>query len=147
MERGQFGNDDLMRDVNLELGGLLLDMASVAGDEQRGWGYKRAAKAVFRLDRQITPLVDADTFKAVPGIGATTDRIARELIHDGRSETVEQAVEASGKRDRVAQARRLRRGFLSGAVISEILAHEGVPSPRRYRGDFQMHSIYSDGAE
>ena len=112
-----------MRDVNLELGGLLLDMASVAGDEQRGWGYKRAAKAVFRLDRQITPLVEANTFKAVPGIGATTDRIARELIHDGRSETVEQAVEASGKRDRVAQARRLHRGFLSGAVISEILAH------------------------
>jgi histidinol phosphatase-like PHP family hydrolase len=136
-----------MRDVNLELGGLLLDMASIAGDEQRGWGYKRAAKAVFRLDRQITPLVEADTFKAVPGIGATTDRIARELIHDGRSATVEQAVEASGKRDKVAQARRLRRGFLSGAVISEILGHAGIPSPRRYRGDFQMHSLDSDGAE
>jgi histidinol phosphatase-like PHP family hydrolase len=136
-----------MRDVNLELGGLLLDMASVSGDEQRGWGYKRAAKAVFRLDRQITPLVNANTFKAVPGIGDTTDRIARELIHDGRSETVEQAVAASGKRDRVAQARRHRRGFMSAAVISQILAHAGVPSRRRYRGDFQMHSVFSDGAE
>src|SRR5687768_2682257 len=47
------------RDVNLELGGLLLDMAALAGKSQRGWGYKRAAKAVLRLDRQITPLVEA----------------------------------------------------------------------------------------
>jgi histidinol phosphatase-like PHP family hydrolase len=136
-----------MRDVNLELGGLLLDMASIAGDEQLGWGYKRTANAVLRLDRQITPLVEAGTFEAVPGIGPMTNRIARELIRDGQSATVEEAVEQSGRRDRVAQARRLRRRFLSGAAISEILALEGVPSQRRYRGDFQMHSVFSDGAE
>jgi putative hydrolase len=136
-----------MRDINLELGGLLLDMAQITGDEERGWGYARAAKAVLRLDRHITPLVEANTFKAVPGIGPTTDRIARELIHDGRSETVERAVEESGKADRVAQSRRLRRGFLSNAAIEEILTHDGPPSRRTYRGDFQMHSIWSDGAE
>ncbi len=32
-------------DVNLEVAGVLLDMAALAGDSQRGWGYKRAAKA------------------------------------------------------------------------------------------------------
>ena len=136
-----------MRDVNLELGGLLLDMALIAGDEQRGWGYKRAAKAVFRLDRHITPLVEANTFKAVPGIGPTTDRIARELIHHGTSQTVEQAVEESGKGDKVAQARRLRHGFLSNAAVAGILEQDMAPSLHGYRGDFQMHSIYSDGAE
>jgi len=133
--------------VNLELGGLLLDMALIATDEQRGWGYTRAARAVLRLDRQITPLVEANIFKDVPGIGPTTDRIARELIHDGESATVERAVGESGKADKVAQSRRLRRGFLSNAVVAEILSHDAPPSTRRYRGDFQMHSIYSDGAE
>ena len=83
-----------MRDVNLELGGLLLDMALVAGRDQRAWGFKRAARAVLRLDRQITPLVDANTFKAVPGIGPTTDRIARELIADLREGRM---ANASGK--------------------------------------------------
>jgi histidinol phosphatase-like PHP family hydrolase len=102
---------------------------------------------VLRLDRQITPLVEAGTFKAVPGIGPTTDRIARELIQDGGSTTVEEAVDASEKRGKVAQARRLRQGFLSNAAVAEILAHEGAPSLRRYRGDFQMHSVFSDGAE
>jgi len=136
-----------MRDVNLELGGLLLDMALIAGDDQRGWGYKRAAKAVLRLERHVTPLVEANTFKAVPGIGPTTDRIARELIHEGQSATVESAVAESGSADKVAQARRLRHGFLSNAAVEEILALDAPPSRRRYRGDFQMHSIWSDGAE
>ena len=136
-----------MRDVNLELGGLLLDMALIAGDDQRGWGYKRAAKAVLRLERHVTPLVEANTFKAVPGIGPTTDRIARELLHEGQSATVESAVAESGSADKVAQARRLRHGFLSNAAVEEILALDAPPSRRRYRGDFQMHSIWSDGAE
>ena len=69
-----------MRDVNLELASLLYDMAAIAGDTQRAWGYKRAAKAVLRIDRDITPLITANTFKAISGIGPTTDRIARELI-------------------------------------------------------------------
>ena len=34
-----------MRDINLELGGVLLDMAALAGNSQRAWGYKRAARA------------------------------------------------------------------------------------------------------
>ena len=136
-----------MRDVNLELGGLLLDMAALAGDEQRAWGSQRAAKAVLRLDRQITPLVGANTFQVVPGIGPTTDRIARELIQDGTSATVERAVVEAGKVESVAQARRLRRHFLSTAAVHEILDLETTPSRSGYRGDFQMHSIWSDGAE
>ena len=74
-------------------------MAAIAGDSQRAFGYKRAAKAVLRIDRDITPLVTANTFKAIPGIGPTTDRIARELIVDGRSAFVERAVRESGKEE------------------------------------------------
>ncbi len=134
-------------DVNLDLAGLLFDMAAVAGDSQRGWGYKRAAKAVLRLDRHITPLVEANTFKAVPGIGPTTDRLARELIQDGRSTYVERAVRDAGKEEDVARLRSLRRHFLSRAAVAEILSRSGTPARRRYRGDFQMHSVWSDGAE
>jgi putative hydrolase len=136
-----------MRDVNLELGGLLLDMASLAGESQRGWGYKRAAKAVLRIDQQISPLVEANTFRAVPGIGPTTDRIARELLHDGRSAFVERAVTEAGKDEAVAGLRELRKHFLSYAAVREILSQPGAPSRTRYRGDFQMHSVWSDGAE
>jgi histidinol phosphatase-like PHP family hydrolase len=134
-------------DVNLELAGLLFDMAALAGDSQRGWGYKRAAKAVLRLDRHITPLVEANTFKAVPGIGPTTDRLARELIHDGRSAFVERAVLEAGKVEDIAKLRALRRHFLSRAAVRDILSRRGTPSRTRYRGDFQMHSVWSDGAE
>ena len=136
-----------MRDVNLELAGLLLDMASVAGDSQRGWGYKRAARAVLGIDQQITPLVEANTFRAVTGIGPTTDRIARELIHDGRSAFVERAVEEAGRQDDVSALRALRTHFLSRAAVREILSQRGGPSRKKYRGDFQMHSVWSDGAE
>ena len=136
-----------MRDVNLELGGLLLDMATLAGNSQRAWGYKRAAKAVFRLDRHLTPLIEANTFKAVPGIGPTTDRIARELIYEGKSALVEEAIRAAGKEEAIATLRGLRQHFISRATVEEVLARRGAPSRAKYRGDFQMHSIWSDGAE
>jgi putative hydrolase len=136
-----------MRDVNLELGGLLLDMATLAGNSQRAWGYKRAAKAVFRLDRHVTPLIEANTFKAVPGIGPTTDRIARELIYEGKSALVEEAIRAAGKEETIATLRGFRQHFISRATMEEVLARRGAPSRVKYRGDFQMHSIWSDGSE
>jgi putative hydrolase len=134
-------------DVNLVLAGLLFDLAFLAGDKHRAWGYTRAAKAVLRLDRQITPLVEANTLRAVPGIGPTTDRIAREVVHDGTSPFVEQAVQDSGNADKVTALRGLRQHFLSRAAVQEILSQRAEPSLRKYRGDFQMHSVWSDGAE
>jgi putative hydrolase len=136
-----------MTDLNLSLAGLLLDMALLAGEGPRALGYSRAAKAVLRLDRQVTPLIEANTFRAVPGIGPTTDRIARELITDGHSTLVETAIEESGRREKIAEMRALRRYFLSRAAVHEVLAYDGQPSLERYRGDFQMHSVWSDGAE
>ena len=135
-------------DVNLALAGLLFDLVHVAGERNpRAFGYKRAAKAVLRLDRQITPLVTANTFRAIPGIGPTTDRIARELIHDGRSEFVERMVREAGKQESLAKLRELRKNFLSRAAVADILKKRGGPSRTKYRGDFQMHSVYSDGSE
>jgi putative hydrolase len=134
-------------DVNLELAGLLFDLAHLAGESPRGFGYKHAAKAVLRLDRHITPLVKANTFRAIHGIGPTTDRIARELIHEGQSPFVDRAVREAGKEEAVGKLRALRRNFLSRAAVRDILSRPGGPSLARYRGDFQMHSVWSDGAE
>jgi histidinol phosphatase-like PHP family hydrolase len=125
----------------------LFDLAFLAGENQRAWGYKRAAKAVLRLDRQITPLVETNTFRAIPGIGPTTDRIAREVIADGISAFVEQTVRESGKAEKVEALRSLRHHFLSHAAVREVLGRPGGPSVDKYRGDFQMHSVWSDGAE
>ena len=122
-------------------------MAAVAGESQRGWGYKRAAKAVLRIDEAITPLVEANTFKGIAGIGPTTDRIARELIFDGSSPFVERAIREAGKYDEVAKLRKSSQHFLSSAAVKEIVGRRGSPSRSRYRGDFQMHSVWSDGAE
>lgn len=135
-------------DVNLALAGLLFDLAHVSGENNpRGFGYKRAAKAVLRLDRHITPLVTANTFRAIPGIGPTTDRIARELINDGESPFIERAVREAGKEESIAKLRALRQHYLSRAAVAEIITRRGGPSRSKYRGDFQMHSVYSDGAE
>ena len=134
-------------DINLAVAGLLLDMAALSGEKQRGWGYTRAAKAILRLDRPITPLVEANTFRAVPGIGPATDRIARELICDGRSAFVERSIGEAGQEETVSKLRALRRHFLSRAAVQEILSRRGTPSRTRYRGDFQMHSVWSDGSE
>jgi histidinol phosphatase-like PHP family hydrolase len=122
-------------------------MAAIAGESQRGWGYKRAARAVLQIDQAITPLVEANTLRAVPGIGPTTDRIARELVYGGTSPLVEQAVRDAEKEDAIARLRGLRTHFLSRAAVAEILGRRGSPSRTRYRGDFQMHSVWSDGAE
>lgn len=136
----------MIPDINLSLAGLLLDMASSAGGTPRELGYSRAARAVLLLERHVTPLIEANTFRTIPGIGPTTDRIARELIEEGASSFVEQSVADAGLEDKVAAHRRLRQHFLSRAAVNEVLARDGVPSPARYRGDIQMHSVWSDGA-
>jgi histidinol phosphatase-like PHP family hydrolase len=122
-------------------------MAALAGESQRGWGYRRAAKAVLQIDDPITPLVESNTFRGVPGIGPTTDRIARELIHDGGSPFVEQSIHSAGQEEAIAKLRALRQHFLSRAAVKQILRRRGAPSRASYRGDFQMHSTWSDGAE
>ena len=134
-------------DVNLLLAGLLFDLAFLAGESQRAWGYKRAAKAVLRLDQHITPLVDANTFRSIPGIGPTTDRIAREVVHDGTSAFVERSIDESGKAEKVLALRALRQHYLSRAAVKDLLRRPGEPAVKGYRGDFQMHSVWSDGAE
>ncbi len=137
-------------DLNLEVAGLLYDLALVHPSPHGRIAYKRAAQTVMALDRTVDALVAEGALRAVPHIGPATERVVREALDAGTSPTVERAIEKSGKRANVAAAHAHRRHFLSRAEALRIL--EAPVRPRAvgradYQGDLQMHSSWSDGGE
>jgi putative hydrolase len=137
-------------DVNMAAAALLYDMAALQSTSRSQFGYKRAAKAVVGLPISVADLVAAGTLRDVPFIGPSSARIITEVVEQGRSPTVEAAVAQSPKQPDVSSRRGYRGGYLSHFALQRAL---GVPLPRGiisrgdYRGDFQMHSTWSDGAE
>lgn len=130
--------------------GLLYDMAELQSVERARFGYKRAAKAVVGLPVSVTDLVQAGTLRDVPFIGPSSARIITEIVETGGSETVEAAVRASNRRTQVAAKRLLRTNFFSEFAMLQIHGHPfeaDVMSRGHFRGDFQMHSTWSDGGE
>jgi histidinol phosphatase-like PHP family hydrolase len=134
----------------LEAAGLLQDMAALQPNEHSQLGYKRAAKALIGLPLPVAQLVEAGTLRDVPYIGPSSARIVTELVESGSSATVETAVAASKQADEVATIRRMRKNFLSQLAMEQALARPQDPSivsRADFRGDFQMHSTWSDGGE
>jgi putative hydrolase len=137
-------------DTNLLIAGLLRDLAAVQASPQRRWGYRRAAAAIQDLDEPIERLLLPDgTLRKIPNIGPSSSRIILEILTTGSSPTVESVIASSGKAVEIGRRRGLRSGFLSRAEVNAALANEtlGGPSRAEYRGDLQMHSIYSDGKQ
>jgi histidinol phosphatase-like PHP family hydrolase len=137
-------------DINMEAAGLLHDMAALQGNARSQLGYKRAAKAIIALPVPVNDLVEAGTLRDVPFIGPSSTRIVTELVATGTSATVEHAVSASPLAGAVAKAREMRNRFLSQVAMGQVLAsdqHASIVSKGTFRGDFQMHSTWSDGAE
>ncbi len=137
-------------DVNAVVGGFLRDLAAAQASQQKMFGYKRAAAAVLRLEQPLTELRDATgTWRKIPGVGPGSTRIIEEVLATGNSATVERAIEASGRQPDIARRRGLRQHFLSRAEVLRVLAEPGIGGPAAgdYRGDFQMHSEWSDGSE
>jgi histidinol phosphatase-like PHP family hydrolase len=135
--------------MNVDAAGLLYDMAAMQANERSGLGYKRAAKAVIALPVPVSDLVKADVLREVPFIGPSSARILTEFVETGASATVERTL-ASAKSDKVLASRRLRRNFLSQFGMEQALGRKLSPaivSKAVFRGDFQMHSSWSDGAE
>jgi putative hydrolase len=149
LERAPARQADL-EDLNIRAVGLLYDMAELQTAERAKFGYKRAAKAVVGLPVQVSDLLEAGTLREVPFIGPSSERIIRELVETGHSATVESAVAASRKAQQVAAKRQLRGNYLSQAAMLRVhglsLGQE-VVSRASFRGDFQMHTTGSDGAE
>jgi putative hydrolase len=136
-------------DINAVVGGYLRDLAFAQSSQQKMFGYKRAAAAIFALDMPLTDVVSPDgTWPKIPGIGPGSARVIREVLETGGSPTVEQAIESSGRRADIERRRELRRHFLSRAEVYRVLSDPafGGPTMEQYQGDLQMHSEWSDGS-
>jgi putative hydrolase len=136
-------------DVNAVVGGYLRDLAFAQSSQQKMFGYKRAAAAIFALDTPLTDLVGPDgAWPKIPGIGPGSARVIREVLETVGSPTVEQAVETSGRRADIDRRRQLRRHFLSRAEVRRVLSDPAFAGPtlEQYLGDLQMHSEWSDGS-
>jgi putative hydrolase len=134
----------------MEAAGLLHDMAFLQPNERSRFGYQRAAKAVIALPMPVGDLVDAGTLRDVPFVGPSSARIITELVQTGASAIVDAAVAASRHAAKVAAARRLRGNFLSQVAMGQALGarlDQAVVTKAAFRGDFQMHSSWSDGGE
>ena len=123
-------------------------MASLQGTERSRFGYKRAGKAIAALPVPVADLVAKGTLREVPFVGPSSERIITEFVTLGASPTVEAAIAKAGKSADVAAQQALREGYLSHAILDQALegeAEPGVVTRTDYRGDFQMHSTWSDG--
>jgi histidinol phosphatase-like PHP family hydrolase len=137
-------------DINAVVAGVLRDLAAVQTVKQSEWGYTRAARAVFDLERQLTELQTAGgALPKIPAVGPSSLRVILEALESGASPTVERAVAERGKEDETARRRALRSHFLSRAAVIAALGdrRRRGPSVSDYRADLQMHSTWSDGGE
>ena len=138
------------KDLNLAAAALLYDMAALQAADRSRFGYKRAARAIASLTVPVSELVAAGTLSEVPYVGPSSARIITEFVTTGASATVAAAIEKSGKQAELVAKRTLRDGYLSHSLLADALAMEtpsGIVGLADYRGDFQMHSTWSDGAD
>jgi histidinol phosphatase-like PHP family hydrolase len=143
---------DLVRnDLNIVAAGLLHDLAILQSSERSSFGYKRAAKALAGgIDRSVVDLIEEGILRDVPFVGASSERVVGELVKTGASASVQSAVDGSAKRSEVEKRRKFRRAYLSRHVMRLVLdaaLPASIVSTKSYRGDLQMHSTWSDGAE
>jgi histidinol phosphatase-like PHP family hydrolase len=135
-------------DVNALVAGWLRDLAFVQVAREKRFAFKRAAESVWLLDRPLTDLVEGGGLGAkIPGVGPSSTRVILEVLEAGDSVRVDRVIAESGKGEEVVRRRALRRNFLSRAEVLRVLADRrlGGPDLADYRGDFQMHSEWSDG--
>jgi histidinol phosphatase-like PHP family hydrolase len=139
-------------DANLKIAGLLRDLASVQSSRHSKWGYKHAASAVMNLPVPIESMRNPDgTFQKIAHVGPSSTRVIREFLDTGASETVDQAVAASGKAAEIEGRRHWQLQFLSRAKVLAAndpgSADKDTVSLQDLRADFQMHSTWSDGSD
>ena len=141
---------EVVDDVNVKVAALLYDMAALQPTERSSFGYKRAAKAIVGLPMSVAEVVAAGTLREIPFVGPSSARVITEFLETGTSATVDAAIAKSAKGAQVAERRLTRENFLSHFVMHQALAApgaDGLVTRGEYRGDFQMHSTWSDGGE
>lgn len=137
-------------DVNMTAAALLYDMAALQPTERSQFGYKRAAKAIIGLPVSVADLVAAGTLGEIAFVGPASTRIVTEVVQQGRSPTVEAALANSARPSQVTSRRQYRAAYLSHFALQQALTaplQKSTVNRADYRGDFQMHSTWSDGGE
>jgi histidinol phosphatase-like PHP family hydrolase len=137
-----------MHDVNALIANLLDDLGEVQESRQSRMGYRRAAHSFLLMEQPVTALVQpGGELPKIPNVGPKSLRVVQEVLESGSSPTVEAAVRASGKLPAIEKRRALRVNFLSFSQVVAALEDDSLVGPTRadYRGDFQMHSQWSDG--
>jgi len=137
-------------DLNMAAAALLYDMAALQVNERSQFGYKRAARVVVGLPVSVADLVAAGTLRDVEFIGPSSARIITEVVEQGRSPSVESAMAKTARPSQVTSKREFRGAYLSHFAMQRALAAplgRTVIARDDYRGDFQMHSTWSDGGE
>lgn len=130
-----------MLDLNIFVSGLLDDLASVQTSVYPRRAYERAARKVALLPERLT------SSTTLPDVGKTATAVIREVLATGDSATVAKAITQSGRMPDVERRRARRDGFMSLAVARLVLQDASLDAVglSDYRGDFQMHSQWSDG--
>lgn len=139
-----------MTDTNSLVAAQLREMAFAQTSREKKSAYLRAALTVFGLEQPLESLADAGgALPKLPNIGPSSLNVIQEVMRNGRSATVEQAVAASPKAVEIARRRTLLEGFMSRAQVLTVLNDARLDGLmlKDYRGDLQMHSQWSDGSE
>jgi putative hydrolase len=137
-------------DSNSLVASFLRDLAVTQKSKPSEWGYKRAAAAVLDLPRPIESYLQPDgTLEKIPNIGPKSSAVILEVLQHGNSAIVERAAEKTQKTDDIKRRRGLRSNFLSRAQVIAALENDALagPSLSDYKGDLQMHSVWSDGSQ
>jgi histidinol phosphatase-like PHP family hydrolase len=132
----------VMLDLNIFIAGLMDDLAALQASMYPRRAYERAARKIALLPERLHEK------STLPDVGKTAQCVIREVLATGASDTVNRAIDA-GTQVAAVEARRARReGFLSLAIARQVLATPGSKAVgfKDYRGDFQMHSQWSDGS-
>ena len=101
------------------------------------------------LAQPLSALRNGPKLPKIPYVGPSSERVILEYLDSGGSPTVERAIHESGQAEAVAARRSLRGDFISQATAEAVLAApaHGLVALADYRGDFQMHSTWSDGGQ
>ena len=149
--RGEASIDAIVNsDFNMAAAALLYDMAALQPTERSQFGYKRAAKAIIGLPVSVADLVATGTLRDVEFVGPSSARVITEVVQQGRSPTVEEAMAKASRPSQVTSRRQLRGAYLSHFAMQRALSvplGKAIVSRSSFRGDFQMHSTWSDGGE
>ena len=139
-------------DTNARVAALLRELAAVQPTRQKKWAYRRAADAVLALDQPLEALLNRDgTLRKIAQVGPSSERVILEVLRTGTSETVTRALADAGSPTAATPGASGTGAddahFLSVARVAAILADDSLAAVTRedYRGDFQMHSTWSDG--